>query len=657
MALITDPDNLLDAAVDSEQNIFIDTALRTIKIRNNAAAPAGPELSNDGVTLQALYSFLKEEWKNDPKSKDLISYPFPLIAITPEQFEWRFGWSPADDSSRSLIRTGGWREFDIDNSTLRREYIGTISLGNIQGTPREEESGVVQHKAYYAFFDSADGTSTAGPFDYDFSGEVNQAVQTYDSSAFDRRGDILRLFIRSKPYEAPQASTAWTFDQTDTTDIGISAGTTLPFNTQRFPLVEAEDLNIKDRDGANLTDAIIEANQASGEKYSGIDADGYQIDFLETLEQSNTFGYSEDLLGGPFPFSVKIDARSALSSASPLTNAEVYSLTQYKLRQDSDIEQFGAGAAKVGKLQDELLAFVGSTLTTKRVTNTDQGGKKVGVAITNINTGDINNTQLRDDSDTLQSFPFSTSIDVTFSQDILNDGENAKAFLFYTFTRDYAVGAEIGTSITIADVGTSATDANQDSANFTLNGAISPTPLLRTGTPNGLDPATDADAYFLVHKNSGTGANHNVIWKVTAISDSSNFACITLDDTSKPENETLNTTGDGMRTHPLNSPGALMLDSAGTTAENNVAQRAETTLAAGNLSAGTTFKLAYAFDNNSQKDRLNKVGAGDADNVALTVRAIGLENGVFAEQAATVTRQNTNAVSLVSPVERNYSNP
>jgi len=41
----------------------------------------------------------------------------------------------------------------------------------------------------------------------------------------------------------------------------------------------------------------------------------------------------------------------------------------------------------------------------------------------------------------------------------------------------------------------------------------------------------------------------------------------------------------------------------------------------------------------------------------LTVRAIGLDNGVFAEQGATVTRQNTNAVSLVSPVERNYSNP
>ena len=39
MALITDPDNLLDdsASGDSEQNIFINTANRTIKIRNNSA--------------------------------------------------------------------------------------------------------------------------------------------------------------------------------------------------------------------------------------------------------------------------------------------------------------------------------------------------------------------------------------------------------------------------------------------------------------------------------------------------------------------------------------------------------------------------------------------------------------------------------------------
>jgi len=657
MALITDPDNLLDAANggDSEQNIFIDTALRTIKIRNNAAAPAGPELSNDGVTLQALYSFLKEEWKNDPKSKDLINYPFPLVAITPEQFEFRFGWTPADDSSRSLIRTGGWREVDLDGSTVNREYIGTISLGNIQGSPREEDGGVNQHKVYYAFFDSASGVSTAGPFDYDYSGEVNQAVQTLDSTSFDRRGDILRLFIRSKPYESPQDQTAWTFDQTDTTDIGLSAGTTLPFNTQRFPLAEGEDLNIKQIVAgieSNLTDTVIEAAQASGEKYAsdpGTGA-GYSIEYLSAAETSDTFGYSEDLLAEAEPFSVKIAANS-------LRNKEVYALTQYKLRQDSDIAK--GTTTKKGKLADELLAFVGPTLTTKQVTNVERAGIKTGTAITGIAADDINNTQLRDDNNILQSFPFSTAINVAFSQDILDDSANAKAYLFYEYTREYAIGDEITTNIVISDVGTSATDTQQDSAKFAFGGSTF-TPLLTAGAgprnQEGLNPAVDADAYFkLAVTTPSASVNDGIIWKVVAVHDSNSFSAITLDDTVMPVAQTI--TAGSMRTHPINSPGSLMLDSAGTTAENNVAQRAETTLAPANLTDGTTFSLTYAFDNNSQKDRVKKIGEGNADAVALTVRAIGLESGQWVSQNATVTRQNANAVSVVSAEERNYSNP
>ena len=144
MATITDPDFLRDAATDSAQNIFIDTALRTIKVRNNEASAnpnKGPVLDNTGITLQALYSFLKEEWKNDPNSKSLIAYPFPLIAITPEQFEFRFGWTAADDSSRTLLRTAGWREYAADNTTLKRQYMGVISLGNIDGDQNGDEVG------------------------------------------------------------------------------------------------------------------------------------------------------------------------------------------------------------------------------------------------------------------------------------------------------------------------------------------------------------------------------------------------------------------------------------------------------------------------------------------------------------------------------------
>ena len=101
----------------------------------------------------------------------------------------------------------------------------------------------------------------------------------------------------------------------------------------------------------------------------------------------------------------------------------------------------------------------------------------------------------------------------------------------------------------------------------------------------------------------------------------------------------------------------MILDSAGATVENNVAQRAETTLANANLIASSRYEFSYAFDNNSQKDRRKKFTPDEADNVDVVIRALGLKTGTWAEATGTITKQNTNAFSLVSPVERNYSNP
>lgn len=50
-------------------------------------------LDTDGVTVQADYSFIKLRWKDD---NDLIKHPFPMIAITPEQFEFIADWNPFD---------------------------------------------------------------------------------------------------------------------------------------------------------------------------------------------------------------------------------------------------------------------------------------------------------------------------------------------------------------------------------------------------------------------------------------------------------------------------------------------------------------------------------------------------------------------------------
>lgn len=647
MPTITDLDNLLDASVDSAQNIYIDTAVRTIKIRNNEASAnpnKGPVLDNTGVTLQALYSKLKKDWKDDPKNKGLINYPFPLVAITPEQFEWRFGWAPADDSSRDLIRTAGWREFAIDDQTIKRQYIGVISLGNIQGDQNQDEA-VNQHTVYYGFFNNSTRVPTAGPFDFTFPGEVNQAVLTYkDSDAngtaeIDRRSDILRLFIRSQPFVAPATTSAWTFDQTDTTDIGLSAGTTLPFNTQRFPLVEGVDLNIP----TTLDDATIRGLDSAGEKFSDR-GDGPTIQYLSSFVKSDTLGYTTDLLNGPYRFGIRINNLNGTDGTSALTNQEIYSWTQYKLRQDSDIE-FEAGTVKNGKLQDELLQFVGSTLKTKLSTNLDQSGTKTGVAVTPIATADINNIALQSDSDIERSFPFSAGVTISFSQDILNDSTNAKVFPFYTYTREYG-----GTSVQLSGVGPAVLGtAGQDSADFTLTG-FSVTPVFTAQNPEGLNPAGgEVDQYFRLAGASTAG--NNTIWRIRKIVDSNNFSAYTYDDDPTPGNELINTTG-VIRNHPINSPGAIKIDSAGEDAENT---GTDTTLLPANLTS-SQYVFSYAFDVNSQKDRKAK-DATDADNVAITIRAIGLENGSWVETTGTIERANNNAFSVVSAVERNYSDP
>jgi hypothetical protein len=155
MSIIIDPDNL-----NQGTEVTINTGTRTIDL-----AEAG-NLTSDGVTLQALYSFLKEEWKLD---SDLIMFPFPMVAITPEQFEFIENWRPYDDAARKLIRTGGWREID-DESVIKKEYAGIVTLGTFEDSAND--------LAYYQQGD--DPTDTSAAVDFTYAGPVNEAIKTYD---------------------------------------------------------------------------------------------------------------------------------------------------------------------------------------------------------------------------------------------------------------------------------------------------------------------------------------------------------------------------------------------------------------------------------------------------------------------------------------------
>jgi hypothetical protein len=374
MALIIDPDDL-----NQSTEIIIDTSALTIDL-----AIAG-NLSEDGVTLQALYSFLKEEWRTDNTK---IPFPFPIIAITPEQFEWVEGWEPADDDARKLLRTGGWREIAA-NGTLKREYAGIVSLGNIDAT-----SKTVGDRAYFAF-----GSDTARTV-FTYAGPVNEAIQTFGDSSngnFDKRTDELTLFIREQ---------GKTYSSQTTTQIGVSG---LSYITYRFPLSEKTDLNI------TASDATI----ASAALYTGM-----SITYHATAQGSDTL-FASDLVAGPHNFGITIDGNGG-------TKYEIYEFVQWALRQTTNIDGDATGDSKPGVLQDTLLQFVGSTLESLNsinANNADGGG--TGVAIVDFVAADINEMILRDNTSTARLFPFVSAGVINFNSNLVDD-TNAVYRMFFT---------------------------------------------------------------------------------------------------------------------------------------------------------------------------------------------------------------------------------
>jgi hypothetical protein len=245
-----------------------------------------------------LYSFLKEEWKNDA---NLIKYPFPMEAITPEQFEFKNGWTYADATTRNLFRNGGFAVKDA-NGNSQEEFIGVVTLGSI------DESDQVY------FQQAIDGASN----DIVLTGAVNQCVKVYGDAShgdFDYR-DYMKVFVREQAKQYAQASHS---------DIGVSSFT---YQAYRFPLANSDDLKITHDD-------------------TTADAYGITVDYTTTV--TRTIGSSD------YSFDVVIDGNNR-------TAEEIYEAVQSALRKNSDIDD-GVGTV-IGKTTDSLLRFVGDTLVT-----------------------------------------------------------------------------------------------------------------------------------------------------------------------------------------------------------------------------------------------------------------------------------------------------
>lgn len=301
MAKIIDADLLVRSTtlgqIGTDGNIFIDTTLKKISL------DAFGSLTTDGVTLQTVYSYLKEEWKNDSA---LIKFEFPMISITEESFELINGWDFKDTATNAFIRDGGWALKDT-GGVSEEEYANITTLGSFNNSGTD--------LAYYIQVDG--GT----PTDIDLAWEVNEAVKIYwDASHgnFDYR-DTFKIFLReqAKNYDVYDLLVEQT----------LSA---LTYKKYAMPLSNSLDLKVTE-------------NDVTVDAY-GVDITYYGSAQVRSIDGSN------------YNFSVIIDGNNK-------TTDEIYMAVQSALRKTTDIDE-GAGTVR-GDTADDLLIFVWDTLETK----------------------------------------------------------------------------------------------------------------------------------------------------------------------------------------------------------------------------------------------------------------------------------------------------
>lgn len=160
----------------TEKVIFYDTAARETYLLKQGL------LSDDGVLMQAVYSRMMVDWKDD--NFLVAAAPFPMLSIDADAGKyfigqdasgnnngWRFKdvTSPAINT-RKLPRSAGWTEVNSAGVVLQI-FAGMNTLGAFEDP--------VNDNAYYFF---GTDTSINNSVFFDFNGPVNEAILVFDNT-------------------------------------------------------------------------------------------------------------------------------------------------------------------------------------------------------------------------------------------------------------------------------------------------------------------------------------------------------------------------------------------------------------------------------------------------------------------------------------------
>lgn len=360
MALITDPDDLNQAT-----EVVFDTTNKTIQLLE-----AG-NLSADGATIKAVYSFAKEEWKAD---SSLIAFPFPFVPITDEFFELQEGWNWADATTRNLLRRGGFLVRNLAGN-VTEHWAGIAILG-----------AEADDQIYY--------DTGAGATNFVYTGNTAEVVQVISDLNGD--GDYADGFNRSTDLIAFNREQGQLYSRSSTSGNGEAN------------LLAPKLFSLTVGTGADLKITETDVNIAANAPYTGM-----SITFHATPQVRDIGGTNRN-------FGIIIDGNNG-------TAEQIYEFVQYQLRQNTDID--ADASSLIGRLADELLQFVGDNLETRFATNPDGGGS--GVYIDNFQAADTNRISFRDNTDTARTFPFVAVVTINFSPTLQNDAD-AEYFVFFT---------------------------------------------------------------------------------------------------------------------------------------------------------------------------------------------------------------------------------
>lgn len=480
-------------------NIFFDqpndrieiiTAEELAQVDLGSGLEANPLTNSDGITLQALYAFERQERGIDTSLRTFLpgvegrfqdAGAFAFVASV--KLADDANSSTGDD--RTKIRGSGWTEFADNQATqIDRIYFGVRSLGNIEATSQP----LVQIPASLSESD----LQAAAPTLADRVGPLDEAFQVFGSTAF---GDAAAgdFDFTSRPLVAKVRTFGQTQGEADSAGFGVS-------RLQAFSAGSGLGETI------SPTSAFNESDVFGGSAVAPFTGLGF---FRNATPQTQT-GFNES--DGDFTDTITNTLNASL--------AQIRAFLDALMRQDTDQNDNTGVTGPFRPLRADPLYTI------------DSAGRLVtraGLYIENIAASDNQNVILTADNGDQKTFPFANEVRVAVSDAWFND-PNAWYSCFFV---DGDGGLDFDTNAAVAVDDASGADVVGTPGDARAAGASGSREVRFTfsysgNSQAGLPPNTDKQVIFLAEGDGGAVAGRATINIVSQ-------AIITADASAAPE--------------------------------------------------------------------------------------------------------------------------